>query len=391
MGPAGSASNALTGMAEALRKIIYLSGTRADFGLMKSTLQLLAPVANLSVAVTGMHLEQAFGHTVDEIRVAGLRVCGEIPVDVISRTRASMSSSLGDCLQGLTALLVEERPDILVVLGDRGEMLAGALAALHMGIVCVHLHGGERSGTVDEPMRHAISKLASYHLVATEESCDRLIRMGEMPERICITGAPGLDGIVDEAELSADGCRLALGLPAKQPFVLALFHPVVQQAHDAFAQTSNLLAALHQLGLPVLWPEPNADAGSAEIVKALNDKGLPPGSRRRRHLHRPLFCAAMKHSSVMVGNSSAGIIEAASFGTPVVNVGDRQRLRERNINVEDVAPDAQLIYEATRRAIVHGKWPCSNRYGNGTAGPRIVETLLALSLERSVLEKINSY
>ena len=391
MGPNCSTGGDLKGMSEALRKIVYLSGTRADFGLIKSTLQLLATVADLSVAVTGMHLEPAFGYTVEEIRAAGLLVCGEVPVDVTSRSRVSMSSSLGLCLHGLTSLLAWERPDILVVLGDRGEMLAGAIAALHLGIVCVHIHGGERSGTIDEPMRHAISKLASYHFVATEESRDRLIRMGESPERICLTGAPGLDGMLDAAALPAIDCRLTLGLPASQPFVMALFHPIVQQAYDAYAQTSNLLAALHQVGLPVVWLEPNSDAGSAEVVKALNDKGLPPGSRRKRHLHRALFCAAMKYSSFMIGNSSAGIIEAASFGTPVVNVGDRQRLRERNINVEDVVPYAQAIYDAAQRAIVHGRWPCSNKYGNGTAGARIVEKLLALPLERSVLEKINCY
>jgi GDP/UDP-N,N'-diacetylbacillosamine 2-epimerase (hydrolysing) len=216
--------------------------------------------------------------------------------------------------------------------------------------------------------------------------------MGEWPSRICITGAPGLDGILDEAGLmSADDCRLALGLPACQPFVLALFHPVVQQSRDAYVQTSNLLAALHQLGLPVVWPEPNSDAGSAQIVEALDDKGLPPGSHRQKHLDRPLFCAAMKHCAAMVGNSSAGIIEAASFGTPVINVGDRQRLRERNGNVVDVTADATAIHDAAKNAILRGKWPASNKYGDGAAGPRIVEMLQGLSLERSVLEKINCY
>ena len=379
-------------MGEKRRKIIYLSGTRADFGLMKSTLQLLAGVADLSVAVTGMHLEPAFGYTVDEIRAAGLQVCGELPVDVTTRTPASMSSSVGACLQSLTSLLEKEQPGILVVLGDRGEMLAGAIAALHLGIVCVHIHGGERSGTVDEPVRHAISKLATYHFVATQESQERLLKMGELPARICITGAPGLDGILDEAALvSADDCRRALGLPAAQPFVLALFHPVVQQARDAYLQASNLLEALHQIGLPVVWPEPNSDAGSAQVVKALEDKGLPPGSRREKHLNRSIFCAVMKHCAVMVGNSSAGIIEAASFGTPVVNVGDRQRLRERNDNVVDVAYESHAIRHAVQKVILHGRWPASNKYGDGAAGPRIVEKLQCLSLERSVLEKINCY
>lgn len=373
------------------RKIIYLSGTRADFGLMKVALQQLAPLADLSVAVTGMHLEADFGHTVDDIRAAGLRICGEIPLDVKTRTPQSMSASVGQCLVGITALLQREKPDLLVVLGDRGEMLAGAIAALHLGVVCVHIHGGERSGTVDEPVRHAISKLSHYHLVATHESRERLIRMGEAPDRIHVTGAPGLDGIREDANISLDDCKLALKLPADLPFVLAIFHSVVQQAGDAYAQTIGILQALGKTGLPVVWLEPNSDAGSHGIQRALAEVALPHGSSRVRHIARPLFCAAMKHCAVMVGNSSAGIIEAASFGTPVVNVGDRQRLRERNSNVNDVPADAASIEAAIGLALSHGKWPCNNRYGDGLAGPRISNHLITLSLAPSVLEKINTY
>lgn len=373
------------------RKIIYLSGTRADFGLMKATLQQLAALADLSVAVTGMHLEADFGHTVDDIRAAGLRICGEIPLDVQTRTPHSMSASVGQCLVGITALLQREKPDLLVVLGDRGEMLAGAIAALHLGVVCVHIHGGERSGTVDEPVRHAISKLSHYHLVATHESRERLIRMGEAPDRIHVTGAPGLDGIREDANISPDDCKLALKLPAGLPFVLAIFHPVVQQAGDAYAQTLGILQALGKTGLPVVWLEPNSDAGSHEIQRALAEVALPDGSSRLRHMERPLFCAAMKHCAVMLGNSSSGIIEAASFGTPVINIGDRQRLRERNGNVNDVPADAASIEAAIGLALSLGKSPCDNRYGDGLAGARISRHLVTLSLEPYVLEKINTY
>ena len=384
-------------MSISARKIIYLSGTRADFGLMQSTLQLLAlgvdsvNRVDISVAVTGMHLEPAFGCTVDAIRAAGLRICGEVPVNVTSRTPQSMSASIGECLQGLSALLSREQPDILVILGDRGEMLAGAIAALHLGIVCVHIHGGERSGTVDEPVRHAISKLSSYHLVATEQSRERLSRMGESPDRIHVIGAPGLDGIVEAAGLSFNECRMALDLPTLPAFVLAVFHPVVQQAGDAYAQTACLLAALIKIGLPVVWLEPNSDAGSHEIHRALAEISMPAGSRRVKHLQRNLFCNAMKHCAVMVGNSSAGILEAASFGTPVINVGDRQRLRERSSNVCDVVGDTESIVWGLEQALLQGKSTCDNRYGDGLTGQRIANHLMILSLDRSVLEKFNTY
>lgn len=384
----GACVNVLT---KSVRKIIYLSGTRADFGLMKSTLALLSEQAELSIAVTGMHLSPCFGHTIDDIRTAGLRICGEVPVNVTTRTASSMSAGVGECLVGLTALLQREQPDVLVLLGDRGEMLAGAIAALHLGIVCVHIHGGERSGTVDEPVRHAISKLSHYHLVATHQSRERLIRMGEHAETVHITGAPGLDGLIEIADALTGVTLTALQLPSNQPFILAVFHPVVQEANDAYVQVSRLLLALKMTGLPVIWLEPNSDAGSSEILKALSDIGLPAGSNQRQHMKRDLFCAAMKHCAVMVGNSSAGIIEAASFSTPVVNVGDRQRLRETSANVTNATTDVDVIHSAIAQALKAGKVPCENKYGDGMAGPRVVKFLTTLPLDRSVLNKSNSY
>ena len=383
--------NDLNAAASPLRKIIYLSGTRADFGLMKSSLVLLATVADVSIAVTGTHLAPGFGQTIDDIHAAGLRICGEVPIDVTTRTAFSMSAGIGECLIGMTALLQQEQPDLLVLLGDRGEMLAGAIAALHLGIVCVHIHGGERSGTVDEPVRHAISKLSHYHLVATSESRERLIRMGERPDAIFMTGAPGLDGLVAMADLSVDSSADSLNLLLNQVFVLAVFHPVVQQAQDAYAQTASLLMALKQIALPVVWLDPNSDAGSHEVLKAIAEIGLPAGSIRLQHMQRNLFAFAMKQCAVMVGNSSAGIIEAASFSTPVVNVGDRQRLRERSANVVDVEPEVDAIYKAVMGAVETGKVPCDNKYGDGKAASRIVNLLTTLALNPQTLQKSNSY
>jgi GDP/UDP-N,N'-diacetylbacillosamine 2-epimerase (hydrolysing) len=375
------------------RRIIYLSGTRADFGLVKSTLQRIAatPGLSLQVAVTGMHLSEAHGSTVDEIRAAGLAVCAEIPLDMATRTGRSMALGVADCLRGMTELLAREQPTFLLLLGDRGEMLAGAIAALHLGVPCVHIHGGELSGTVDEPVRHAISKLASYHFVATNGSRDRLLRMGEDSSRVFMTGAPGLDGLAELGAMARADCTRALGLRGDGPFVLAMFHPVVQQAGEARAQTLALLRAVQRIALPVVWLEPNADAGSLEIIAALDEASLPPGSLRLAHLPRPLFAAAMRHCEVLAGNSSAGIIEAASFGTPVVNIGDRQRLRERNPNVADVPPEAQAIEACLRAALGHGRWPCDNRWGDGRAGERIAGLLATLPAGPELLEKVNCY
>lgn len=375
------------------RRIIYLTGTRADFGLMAGALGRIAatPGLSLSVAVTGMHLSAAHGHTVDEIRASALRICGEIPQDMDTRSGASMALGIAQVLAGVTGLLERERPDLLLVLGDRGEMLAGAIAALHLGIPCVHLHGGERSGTVDEPVRHAISKLSAWHLVATEDSRQRLLRMGEDAARIAVVGAPGLDGLVALATEDRAQALQGLGLPDGCRFLLALFHPVVQQAQAAAQQTAELRQALLRIGLPVLWMDPNADAGSRGILQALADGALPPGSRRLTHLPRAGFATALRHCDALVGNSSSGIIEAASFGTPVVNVGDRQRLRVHGPNVMDVSAQAGAIEQALRAQLGHGRWPWDNAWGDGRAGERIAALLATLPLDGSVLEKINTY
>lgn len=375
------------------RRILYLSGTRADFGLMQSTLQRIhaSPGLQVQVAVTGTHLSSAHGHTVDEVRASGLAVCAEIPVDVLTRTGASMALAIADVLRGMVGVLQRERPDAVLVLGDRGEMLAAAIAALHVGIPCVHVHGGERSGTVDEPVRHAISKLASYHFVATDGARQRLLKLGEAPERIFLAGAPGLDGLQEMATTSREQALSDLGLPPASDFVLALFHPVVQQADDSAQQTHTVMQAVHVLGLPVLWLDPNADAGARAILQALSAQALPPGSRRAHHLPRHQFVSAMRHCAVMAGNSSSGIIEAASFGTPVVNIGTRQYMREHGPNVVDAPVDTQAILAALRAQLSHGRWAWDNPWGDGHAGERIAQWLAQLPLHPAVLEKTNCY
>jgi GDP/UDP-N,N'-diacetylbacillosamine 2-epimerase (hydrolysing) len=375
------------------RRIVYLSGTRADFGLMQGTLLRIAatPGLEVQVAATGMHLDAALGHTIDEVRASGLSVCAEIPFDVSTRTGASMAMGIADCLRGITQVLDKEKPDALLLLGDRGEMLAGAIAALHVGVACVHIHGGERSGTVDEPVRHAITKLASWHFVATKQAQERVIRMGEDPGRVFVVGAPGLDGLAELGAMPRDQCLRELGLPADARFILCVFHPVVQQAAQAAKQTRAVLAALSTAGLPIVWVEPNADAGSREILDVLDAARWPAGSRRLTHLPRPLFAAAMRHCEAMAGNSSAGIIEAATFATPVVNIGSRQMLREHGPNVMDVAADRAAIEPALQNQLNADRRPCDNAWGDGHAGERIAALLAKLPLDASVLEKANTY
>jgi GDP/UDP-N,N'-diacetylbacillosamine 2-epimerase (hydrolysing) len=215
--------------------------------------------------------------------------------------------------------------------------------------------------------------------------------MGEEARRIQVTGAPGLDEVVQTPVMARETFCQRVGLEPDRPFVLVLFHPVVQQAEEALTQTTALIQALQTLNMPVLWLEPNADAGALGVLQALDQQVLPPGSRRWPHLSRPEFLAAMSHAGVMVGNSSAGIIEAASFGTPVVNLGSRQQLRERNTNVQDVSIEVDAMVTAMTQALQHGRYPQGNVYGDGHAAERIAQALLNIPLDKTYLEKANAY
>ena len=379
-----------------MRKIFYVTGTRADFGLMASTLQRIAahPELELQIAVTGMHLSASYGLTVRDIEALRLPIVARIPINVEGRTPASMAQGIGEAVIGLTQALAQARPDLMVVIGDRGEMLAGAIAALHLGIPIVHLHGGERSGTVDEPVRHAITKLSHWHFVATGESRERVVRMGERAEHVWITGAPSLDGLDEQRAKPRVQVLSELGMARDQQFVLVVFHPIVQEMSDAYAQTSAVAHALdavvRESQLHIVWLEPNADAGSAGILKAL-DAISSERVHRITHLARPLYVAALSQAQALIGNSSSGIIEAASLGTPVVNIGNRQRARERNPNTIDCAADEPAIAAAIRQALAHGPYPPSNRYGDGHAGERIVQLLATLPISADLLDKVNTY
>lgn len=377
-----------------MRRILYLTGTRADFGLMEATLRAIAahPGLELQLAVTGMHLSAQFGATVDEIAASGLPIAVRIPTEVDSRTPAGMARAVGQTLLGMTSALEQVKPDVLLLLGDRGEMLAGAIAGLHLGVVTAHLHGGERSGTVDEPMRHAISKLAHWHFAATEASRERLVRMGEPEEHVWVTGAPSLDGLVALGQQPREAVLQALGLAAGERYLLVLFHPVVQEQADAYAQTQALAAALRETAgnRRIVWLAPNADAGSAGVLQGRADAGAA-AIRAITHLPRAQYVAALAHADVLVGNSSSGIIEAASFGTPVVNIGLRQNARERNANTRDCGTGREEVAAAVRAVLAHGPYPPANVYGDGAAGVRIVRLLAETSITPALLHKVNRY
>lgn len=375
------------------RRICYVTGTRADFGLMQSTLAAIRDhtALQLDIVVTGMHLSAAHGNTVNEIIAADLPVSARIEVALADSTGATMARNIGTMLQGFVDAFQQLKPHVVLLLGDRGEMLAAALAAIHLNIPVAHIHGGERSGTVDEPVRHAISKLSHIHFVATDDARERLMRMGEDGSKVFITGAPGLDGLKELAALPREALCSELGFNLAQRIALLVFHPVLQEASLAGKHAESIMQILLEMDLQIVALMPNSDAGSQAVRSVLENYRGHSQVRVLTHLPRPRFVSWMAACDIMVGNSSSGIIEAATFGTPVINIGIRQNLRQRNANVIDTAPDETSLRASISSALQTGRFAPNNCYGDGHTAVRIAEHLTAIPLSEALMLKCNAY
>lgn len=375
--------------------IHYLSGSRADFGLMSACLHTInkSKRHNIQIVATGQHMLSKYGSTIDEIRAEKFEIAAEIPVNLSGASGAEMALALATELKGLIHCWEKNRPDMILLLGDRGEMLAGALAAVHLGIHIGHIHGGERSGTLDESFRHAISKLSHFHFPATIESAERLVRMGENSSHIYVIGAPGLVGITS----LAGGCdrktvASQFNLPEDRPIALVIYHPVVQEAEHSAEHIKAILEASTMNGLSQIILRPNSDAGGQAIDKLLDSIDSQPNVRVLAHLPRTDYCKTLAGVDLLIGNTSSGIIESGTFGTPFVNVGNRQNNRQRNLANTFDCSDVNV--SAINAAIIHALHSSpeqKNVYGDGTADARLLAALDHISLQPEILLKCNAY
>ena len=370
------------------RKILYVSGTRADYGLMKHTLEKIKDhqFLDLTVLATGMHLMPEFGKTIDLIRKDGFAV-QEVNAVFTEDTKTAMSLFLGEFIQKATAVVQELRPDIILVLGDRAEMLGAAMIGTYLSIPVAHLHGGDVSSTVDEHARHAITKLAHLHLPATTKSAERISYLGEEEWRIHVVGAPGLDSIMHTPKLSKEELERRLNLDLSKPTALVLQHPVSMEVEEAAAQMRSTLEAVKEAGLQAVVVYPNADAGGRSMIEVIENYKKEPSFSIHPNLERDVFVSLMQQVAVMVGNSSSGIIEAASFGLPVVNVGSRQEGRERAENVIDAGYDREEISGVIRNTLSLGKNNCTNPYGEGKAADKIVRIFSSIEIDKTLVQK----
>lgn len=376
-----------------MRKVCYITGTRADFGLMQATLVAInqSDSLELAILVTGMHLDEQYGLTIQDVERSSLPVAAIVKSDSTESTGASMAKGIGRMIIGFVDELIKIKPNIVLLLGDRGEMLAAAIAAIHLNIPIVHIHGGELSGTIDEPIRHAISKLAHYHFTATENAKNRLIKMGEHPENIFVTGAPGLVGIESSARFKREQLFEEIHFSQSDCIALLLYHPVLQEARNAGEVVKMMLDILKNLNVKVIALLPNADAGSLGVRQVLHARHDKVNVFLATHFDRDKFLSWMANVNFIIGNSSAGIIEAAAFGTPVINVGIRQNMRERNENVIDVTEDESALKLAIQRTILVNRFKKNNVYGDGKADVNIASLLSSIPISNELLNKSNAY
>jgi len=303
---------------------------------------------------------------------------------------------VGKCVLELAPILEKIKPDILLVLTDLGHTLAGAIAGAYMNIPVAHLHGGDVSGSVDESVRHAITKLSHIHFPATKKSAERIIKMGEEPWRVYTVGAPGLDSILSKKLLSQREIAKKYKLNLSKPILLVIQHPVTTEVEDAALQMKETMEAIKELGYQTIIIYPNADAGGRRMIKVIERYKKYPFIKIFKSIPRKDYLSLMKITNVMVGNSSSGIIESPSFHLPVINVGARQIWRERADNVIDVDYNKNQIKKAIKKALFEEKFKekvkkCKNPYGGGKSGIRIANILSKIKINKKLLQKKLTY
>ncbi len=371
-----------------MRKVCVVIGSRANYGSIKSVMRAIRahPDLHLQIIVGASALLDRFGSVVDVIERDGYVADARVNMIVEGETPVTMAKSTGLGLLELPTLFELLKPDVVITVGDRFETMATAVAGAYMNIPLAHTMGGEVTGTIDESIRHAITKLAHVHFPANQEAAARILRLGEDPAAVHVVGCPRMDLVAEVtanggAEIDAEWLeREGVGghLRLDEPFLLVSQHPVTTEYGQAEQQITETLMALKDLGMPAIMLWPNVDAGSEDVSR---------GMRKFREKHRldfirfyknfpvETYLRLMKSAACLVGNSSSSIREGAFIGTPAVNIGSRQDGRERGPNVVDAPHDRQAIAEAIRRQVAHGRYPAAHIYGDGHAGTRIADVL----------------
>ncbi len=375
------------------RKICAVITARPSYSRIKTALQAIDshPALELKLVVAASALLDRYGNAVKFIEADGFSIHSKVFNVLEGENLIAQAKTTGIGILELTTVFENLKPDAVLTVADRFETMATAIAATYMNIPLVHIQGGEVTGSIDEKVRHAITKLADVHLVASEQARLRVIKMGEDPAYVINTGCPSIDLvkkiITNNEELTNPISRYG-GVGAssfdQSDYIVVLQHPVTTEYEEARRQIEMTLEAIGALGYPCYWFWPNVDAGSdgtSKGIRAFREKNLGLPIHFFKHMDSEDFLRLLNRARCLVGNSSVGIRECAYLGLPVVNIGSRQNGRERGPNVIDVGYDAEAIKNAVQYQFNHGPYPSAAIYGNGNAGNKIASVLAQIDLK----------
>lgn len=380
------------------KRICVVTGSRADYGLLYWVMKEIAlrPELELIPVATGAHLETEWGNTIDQIVKDGFENVVRIKAFSGDTSPHGIALTMSETLKSFSAFFKETLIDMLIVLGDRYEILASALAALPYNLPVAHLGGGEVSeGVIDENIRHCLTKLSHMHFVITEKCAERVIKMGEEPWRVKTVGSPRLDFMKKLEYRTKDELKKELGISFSGKTALVIFHPSTLENEGTAAQTDNLLEALRKADCEKIMFYPNIDIGSDIIVKKV--ESFAADKKNRAHVFKPLpmesYIGVLDSVDLMIGNSSAGIVEAPSFKLPVVNVGNRQKGRDCMKNVIHTGTSASEILNGIEKAL-DSKFRSSlhsmkNIYGDGRASEKIADIITKIDFSDFNIAKKN--
>jgi GDP/UDP-N,N'-diacetylbacillosamine 2-epimerase (hydrolysing) len=377
------------------KKIAVVTGSRSEYGVLYNILRRIesSPNLHLSLIATGAHLSQEFGYTIDEVLKDGFRVAERVEMLVSSDSPEGVGKSIGLGVIGFVDCFKRIKPDILLVLGDRYEIFAAATAAMAVNLPIAHISGGDiTEGLIDEPIRHAVTKISHLHFVALKRHAQRVMQMGEEPWRVHVVGEPCIDNIKNMEKISRGRLEKALGTDLPRPTVLVTFHPVTLQPEQTAVQMKNLLDVLDRLDAKLIFTYPNADAGGREIISEIKRFiKSRTNAVAFKSLGARLYLNLLSHVDLIVGNSSSAIVEAPSFRLPAVNIGIRQEGRLFPKNVICTSEKTNAILRAVRKAMSPDfKKSISrmkNPYDRGGASDKIVKILSTVEMGPRLLIK----
>lgn len=373
-----------------MRKICVVSTNRSDYSRLKSVIKAIENRDDLKLVliVAASHLLEDFGYTINSIKQDGFKIDAITRMIIEGEDPVAMAKSVGLGAIEMPTLLSLYDPDIVLVVGDRFDILPAVISAAMMNIHIAHIQGGEVTGTIDESIRHAITKFSHIHFPSNEESAERIRRLGEREDMIFSVGCPSFDYFKDIGEVKYEDLdelnkKYGINIDFSKPYILFIQHPVTSEYEQSKAQIIESLEAINETKLQALMIYPNVDAGSAKMISGIRryeDKGKYPQIFMQKHIEFNEYIKLLNACACIVGNSSSGIRESCFFGTPAVNIGTRQNGRQRGNNVIDTPHKKVAILEAIQKSVQHGKYEAENIYGNGQSGQTIAEILATIKL-----------